>query len=263
MGHIQSVKPAGFSFQSPELYPVRLTDSQADMSDLESKMSISLSHVALDMPMTLDEALDRLLGMLASEDMPDLKAGTPRDMTVGKRPGRIVDISGTWRQVKGSGQAGVVNVDAKRLLLVIAFFGDKADGRQVLDAVLGSVSFFNPVTTACQVSLDPTYGYTITNPIQVGEGLPGADESSLLTSSLRGPVRERAYLDALRGPQGQTIQYSRRGSLHGKTAILDAYELTYPGLAKPIVLYLDMYYYGEPKAPVGLTCAYAFPLSAP
>lgn len=76
-----------------------------------------------------------------------------------------------------------------------------------------------------------------------------------------GPARERAYLDNLRGPEGQTITYERLGSTSTTDVILDIYEVSYAGL-EPIHLYIDMYNYEAPQAPVGFTCAGPF-LEAP
>jgi hypothetical protein len=49
---------------------------------------------------------------------------------------------------------------------------------------------------------------------------------------------------------------------HGDT-ILDMYEVSYDGLTAPISLYIDMYVFEEPFAPVGFTCTGPFPLQAP
>ena len=104
----------------------------------------------------------------------------------------------------------------------------------------------NPVPS--KVSTDPTYGLTEKNPIRVGSG----------------PEAERAYLSSLRGPHGETVQYERKGSCCsfktpnawvGGKALLDMYHVTFEGLAKPIVLYVDMYDYEQPLVPVGLTKA--------
>ena len=80
-------------------------------------------------------------------------------------------------------------------------------------------------------------------------------------------ARERRYLDALRSPIGEVTQYKRTGSLRpekdGRT-ILDAYEVTYPGLEKPLTVYLDAYHFDDAlKAPMGLTCAVPIGLTAP
>ncbi|MEL6614719.1 MAG: hypothetical protein AAFQ43_03225 [Bacteroidota bacterium] len=93
------------------------------------------------------------------------------------------------------------------------------------------------------------YGYTEAQAIRVA-GL--AD---------RGPASERAYLDRLRGPMGQAIEYERQGSCCafetprgiGGIGLLDMYEVTYEGLDEPVMLYLNMYDppEGDLKAPAG------------
>lgn len=75
-----------------------------------------------------------------------------------------------------------------------------------------------------------------------------------------GVARERAYLDNLRGPNGEKLTYERHGSTPGIDSILDIYEIY--GLAKQIILYVDLYKYEELMAPAGLTCAGPF-ISAP
>lgn len=66
---------------------------------------------------------------------------------------------------------------------------------------------------------------------------------------------------------GEAVQYRRIGSLRpdkeGRT-ILDSYEITYPGLEKPLVFYLDAYHSDDTlKAPKGFICAVPIGLSAP
>lgn len=100
----------------------------------------------------------------------------------------------------------------------------------------------------CPISTDETYGYTLENPIRVGGDF------------FTGVQRERAYLDNLRGPNGEILTYDRHGSTPGIDSILDIYEMY--GLAKRIILYVDLYKFEELMAPVGLTCAEEF-ISAP
>lgn len=99
-----------------------------------------------------------------------------------------------------------------------------------------------------ETSDDPTYGYTEGNPIMVGKG--GGS----------GPLNERRFLNALTGPNGEVIKYSRLGSCcHFKTkngmlndaGLLDKYVITYEGLEKEIVLYINMYDSDVLKIPVG------------
>ena len=105
----------------------------------------------------------------------------------------------------------------------------------------------------CAVSPDPNYGVTRSSPVEVGGG------------PMYGPARERRYLDALRGLDGQPVRYTRTGSTEGAdgTTILDAYEVTHDGLTKPIVLYIDEYHFSEPRAPAGLVCGQPIGLEIP
>jgi len=96
---------------------------------------------------------------------------------------------------------------------------------------------------------DKTYGYSKKNPIMVGkEG--------------GGPKDERRFLNALAGPNGEEISYQRQGSccgfftkngLFGDSGMLDMYEVTYEGLNKPIILYINMYDSDVLQVPVGFT----------
>jgi len=98
----------------------------------------------------------------------------------------------------------------------------------------------------CVVSDDETYGLTKENAVPIGGG------------PMYVAAREQRYLNALRGPAGQTLRYKRAGSLPKSAAdmtILDLYEVTYDGLEKPISLYLDAYHFWEQRAPMGFTCA--------
>jgi hypothetical protein len=74
-----------------------------------------------------------------------------------------------------------------------------------------------------------------------------------------GPAREHTYLNGLRGPDGQVLTTRRTGSVMtapnmSDGVLLDGYDVSYPGLATPIVLYIDEYAFAAPPAPKGLTC---------
>lgn len=72
---------------------------------------------------------------------------------------------------------------------------------------------------------------------------------------------EQAYLKALRGPNGEQVQFRRISSccqFKSKSALfgsgfLDKYEVYYQGLPDPIILYLNGYDFESPKAPLGFT----------
>ena len=101
-----------------------------------------------------------------------------------------------------------------------------------------------------EVSTDKTYGLSEKNPIEVG----GADKSE-------GPLNERRFLNALAGPNGEKITYHRAGgccpvkSKNGfmGMAMLDDYRVTWEGSKDTVSIYINMYDYGELKAPVGFT----------
>jgi hypothetical protein len=102
------------------------------------------------------------------------------------------------------------------------------------------------------LATDSTYGYTSENPIKVGGFKQGRNNQNQLL-----------YLDQLRGPNGEKVEFVRLGSccfydtpngIMGR-GLLDRYQLTYPGLEEPIVLYLSLYDYEAPKIPVGFSAA--------
>jgi hypothetical protein len=101
-----------------------------------------------------------------------------------------------------------------------------------------------------EVSTDASYGYTEKNPIKVGG-----------VETLEGPKNERRFLNALAGPNGEKISYTREGSccefnskrgFMGK-GLLDTYTIKWVGQTKPITIYINMYDSDSIKAPFGLT----------
>lgn len=122
-------------------------------------------------------------------------------------------------------------------------------------ASLVALLLAQPPASSCPVADDAGFATTKTQAIQVGGG-------AMYVAS-----RERRYLDALRGPTGQPVQYKRTGSmgLEGDDrTILDVYEVSYPGIEKPVVLYMDAYHFDDAlKAPKGFVCAVPIGLGPP
>ena len=123
--------------------------------------------------------------------------------------------------------------------------------------VLVTLALMQAPASSCGISDEPGYATTTDHAIQVGGG------------AVYVAARERRYLDALRGPMGEPLTYKRTGTVRpefdkdGRT-ILDTYEVTYPGLDKPVVFYLDGYHFDDAlKAPKGFTCAVPIGLSVP
>lgn len=100
------------------------------------------------------------------------------------------------------------------------------------------------------ISTDKTYGFTEKNPVKVG----GVDKNE-------GPLNERRFLNALAGPNGEKVSYYRAGSccpVKSKngfmgSALLDRYRVTWENTLDTVSIYINMYDYGELKAPVGFT----------
>ncbi|MDX2360284.1 MAG: 2-dehydro-3-deoxyphosphooctonate aldolase [Crocinitomicaceae bacterium] len=100
-----------------------------------------------------------------------------------------------------------------------------------------------------KISTDKTYGYAERNPVMVG----GATDSE-------GPLNERRFLNALKGPNGESIGYYREGSCcmfdtdNGfmDSGMLDIYRV-YWGGDDTVSIYINMYDFGDLSAPVGFT----------
>lgn len=105
----------------------------------------------------------------------------------------------------------------------------------------------------CRPSPDTSYGLTSDHPVQVGGG------------PMYGAARQRRYLEALRGPKGEALEYTRTGAvMRGPDdALVDAYDVTYQGLAAPVRLYLDWYHFTEAFAPRGFVCGRPLQLDTP
>ncbi len=109
-----------------------------------------------------------------------------------------------------------------------------------------------PRTAADSLREAKAYGYAAENPLRVGGGRQS------------GVGNQHAFLRSLRGPGGEAVSYFRVGSCcpftaPGETqalARIDAYEVTYPGLPKPVLLYFDIYHDADRgPAPAGFTRA--------
>jgi hypothetical protein len=87
---------------------------------------------------------------------------------------------------------------------------------------------------------DLEYGYSPALPVSVGGG------------TAMGAMRERYYLETLRGPEGQVLRYHRLGSQQDPSGVpLDLYEVAFDGQGQPVVLFIDMYREAALKAPAG------------
>lgn len=96
------------------------------------------------------------------------------------------------------------------------------------------------------ISSDANYGKSQDSPIKTG---PRRLNAHIL------------FLNSLRGPNGEPVEYERKTSccaFEDKTlelggGLLDVYEVRIDGSDQVITLYINMYYGGPPEVPVGFT----------
>jgi hypothetical protein len=98
-------------------------------------------------------------------------------------------------------------------------------------------------------SEDKAYGYSASKPVMVGGKLSGTGEN------------EKKFLNALSGPNGESLKYSKiesccpfktKNGLFEDSGTLDKYSITYEGLQKPLVLYINTFDSDTLKVPEGL-----------
>ncbi len=266
------VTNGNFSFQPAEGYESEV-DSQANyglvsMSDESGFIIVTILGIPNAEAALGDKSDVELLDQLVADFVENVGGvyefvGDSYTMKVGKGEGTTATISGELFDKPFIGQAVFMNPFDHLAFFAIALSRDSevwfTQGAPAFVAMMESVQFQpsgagetgddSEATSLCTISTDTTYGYTETNAILVGGDAFG------------GPPRERAFLDNLLGPNGEPVSYERIGSFPFNDTILDIYELTVGG--KSVTLFVDEYNWSQPQAPVGFTCAAAFPLSPP
>ena len=127
-------------------------------------------------------------------------------------------------------------------LIVVLFFATSCVSSQRTE----QIEIVNDSSQENIYSVDETYGYSEKNPIQVG-------------GFKNGPIRESEYLNSLTGPNGEKVKYYRIGSCcpfetpnsDWGSGMLDKFRVTYKGLKKDLILYINMYDSDTLKAPNG------------
>jgi hypothetical protein len=262
LGERQDVVPAGFSFQSVKGYDTEVDGSGVGIFDPDKNIIISLYGVPNNAgTQTEEEIIDEFLGELEGRGTATFEKSDTYTVTINSVEGTAFDLTGKLFDAAIEGQTILVMPSENQYLFGLAIANVDADkekwneeGRKVFSALLGSIEFVQRPDfsgSACPVSSDKTYGYSKDNPVNVGGDW------------LDGPARERAYLDSLSGPNGESVSYKRTGSLDHGSTILDEYRVMYTSASGPAILYLDEYSYAELMAPVGFTCWVTIPLSAP
>lgn len=262
----------GFSYQSPLNYIMEDQGDQVFFQSADDLVVGSLTLIDETFAEPVEDILADYVTELGNSMGGMLGISEPVAYTVGGVEGAAAEIFGLLFEATVAGRGVAVVLPDGRLFFAFALVkttGNELfwfnEGGATFDALLGSVAFLKATPTprppaatatsastsnsACPVSTDASYGYTEGNPIRVGG------------DGFGGPARARAYLDNLRGPNGESISYDRLGSLPSGNTILDIYEIT--GLPQSVSLYVDQYSYETLQAPLGFTCTAPFPLSAP
>lgn len=222
------------------------------IGDERKSFTVSFASDTYNAAQPLTDVIDTYLASLENRGWQFTKSD-PIDIEVDGSTGIAIDLTGKAVDLEFEGQAIAVSLGNGRVLFGLGVsineLGDwKLTGKPTFEGLLERIKFSDQ-DASCPVSTDQTYGYTESNPIQIGGDF------------FAGPSRERAYLDHLRGPNGETLSYERTGSIPTDSTILDGYKITGPGIS--VTLYLDVYNYALLQAPIGFTCDGDFPLSAP
>lgn len=254
LGERHEIPAGGFAFRVPIGYTSQIEERQAFISNLEGTLVISLAGV--ESALSEEEIIDEYLKALGKRSGGEFEKTPSEPVTVGGIEGKAFDLTGALFGSPLKGKTFVIPLTSNRFLYALAISDVSQDeqawedqGENVFAAVIESIEFIEPPSvSSCPISTDTTYGYSKENAIRVGDG----------GNFLGGPARERAYLDHLRGPNGEPLSYQRNGSLNFEDTILDEYVIH--GLGTPVTLYIDIYKFEELKAPVGFTCVGSFDL---
>ena len=246
------ISEGGFSVRVPIGYASQVESRQIVIADLDGTVIISFAGV--ESSASEEEIIDEYLDAVATRSDGEFMKTPSEPVSVSGTEGTAFDLTGSLVGNPLQGKTFIVPISEGRFFYALAIANTSEDenawedrGAKVLDAIIESIEFIEIQREAtCQITTDDTYGYTKENAIRVGDG----------GELFGGPARERAYLDNLRGPNGEPISYEREGSLNFEDTILDVYVIT--GLGSPVTLYLDIYQLEELKAPVGFTCVSSF-----
>ena len=254
LGENHVISQGGFSIRVPIGYASQVESWQIVIADLNGTLIISFAGV--ESSASEEEIIDEYLDAVASRSDGEFIKTPSEPVTVNGIEATAFDLTGSLVGNPLQGKALIVPISEGRFLFALAIANISEDenawkdhGAKVLDAIIESIEFVEIQREAkCPIATDDTYGYTKENAIRVGDG----------GEIFGGPARERAYLDNLRGPNGEPISYEREGSLNFEDSILDEYAIT--GLGTPVRLYIDIYKFEELKAPAGFTCVDSFDL---
>lgn len=257
------VDAGGYAFKLPQsadgtpVYDVSIDESNVTL--LNETLQVVFFTITYETKIELETLMEDI-----RQDMQDAEfMSEPLEVSVAGYSGLKISFIQTVSDQKVlMGEIYAISLDENRLMGIMAGALDEGSGERwriegapMLAALLPTILIYEPITETaaetCAISTDPAYGTTPETPIKLGGDW------------LTGPGRETLYLDNLRGPNGEVLNYFREGSIMVGDDILDIYKIDYDGLSTPITLYIDIYHWENPLAPLGFTCAGPIPLEAP
>ncbi len=105
--------------------------------------------------------------------------------------------------------------------------------------LVGNSIDYEPFFDILEYEADSDYDLTETNPVKVG-GIKDREDVA----------NQRRYLANLAGPNGEILSFHRKGSccpypsvniFKWTVCFLDVYEVTYPALKNPVLIYITLY----------------------
>ncbi|HVF24656.1 MAG TPA: hypothetical protein VNA23_02135 [Anaerolineales bacterium] len=204
----------GFTISVPFFLRHQVNGNTVLIKDDENILNISFTVDPYNGAALID-VIDTYLASLEKRGWQFTK-GEQAEIQVDGVAGVTMGLSGSAGELSFEGQAVAVSPKSNFVMfgLGISRTNDDKDtwtnnGKATFEGLIQTVQFTDTNPT-CLISSDKTYGYSEANPIKVGG------------DAFSGPSRERAYLDRLRGPDGEELSYEREGSLPSGDTILDA-----------------------------------------
>lgn len=197
----------------------------AASGDARAQRDLGLHYIRVEDHRDFGEAA-KWLRRAAEQNEPEAQYFLARLLLEGRGVDPSVEEARAWfARAAQQGQVG-----AQRFLKVLAL---PAGADQMLELRELRRHIAAGVAQLQGVAADPAYGTGREHPIRAG----------------RDYAAEWAYLNALRGPQGQLVHYRSLGhccrfnapDAEGGRGFLDRYEVGYDGLAQPAILYFTLF----------------------
>jgi hypothetical protein len=150
LGTMTSLREAGFSFRPPLGFIERYQYGQVTLTSDDGGTVLSLiGGRSINGEDTESDLFN--FAELISDTFQELNIGTPYQFLVEDVEGLATDVDGIWGDSTVSGRIVVISPDEEQIFYALAISssntsrgGWEPEGRQVFEAVLGSVTFFPP-----------------------------------------------------------------------------------------------------------------------